>query len=51
MTKEELIAALKKLQEDDDWEDRHIAADALLLAYIGDDEVTAAYNAMSKWHA
>ena len=49
MTKEELAEALKAL--DSDPEDKHFEADRLLLAFINDARVTAAFKGIRKWYA
>mgnify|MGYP001562558872 CR=1 FL=1 len=55
MTKEELLTKLLALKEinwrDRDPEREHVEADTLLLAYIGDVKVTAAYHSIEKWYA
>jgi hypothetical protein len=51
MSKEELIAQLKLCQQDRDTECAHIRADELLIEFINDDEIEAAYNKVSKWYA
>lgn len=52
MTKEELIEALKEIAaNNDDEEVDHARADALLLEYIGDNEVTEAFDSINKWYA
>lgn len=51
MTREELIAALNALAADSDKEVAHIAADALLLAYVNDPEITAAFEAVGGWYS
>ena len=51
-TKMELILALKEIVENSgDIEADHCKADDLLLAYINDPEVTAAFEAIDKWYA
>lgn len=54
-TKEELIAKLKVLADHDrpegDSEDDHMKADGLLLDYIDDPEIEAAYDEISKWYS
>jgi hypothetical protein len=54
MTKKELIAALvaiaKNQEDDDDYETDHEAADDLLLQYIADKDVDAAFNGIIKWY-
>ena len=52
MTKPELIEKLRKIQEDTwDKEKNHGEADDLLLAYIGDEDITDAFNDIEKWYA
>jgi len=51
MTKQELIEKLQECAKSNDTEHAHISADALLLSYIRDPEVTAAYDAIFKWYA
>ena len=52
MTKDELIAKLRKLHEED-WraEENHIEADGALIEYINDDDVKEAYNGLKKWYS
>ncbi len=50
MTKEELVAQLADLDVTDQ-EVAHAQADALLLLYINDTEIDAAYDAIPKWYA
>lgn len=51
MSKDDLITQLHRLVSDgkDTGED-HKAADALLLAYIGDADITAAFEALFKYY-
>jgi hypothetical protein len=54
MTKQDLIKQLKELSLDDghaDVEMRHLHADALLLSFINDKEITEAFEAIRKWYA
>lgn len=63
MTREELLEELKNLRdvgipvllfggrEVRDREREHILADELLLAYLNDPEITAAFEAIEKWYA
>jgi hypothetical protein len=51
MTKIELLAFLERCQRSDDPEAAHSDADAALLAYINDPEITAAYEAIKRWYA
>ena len=50
MTKVELIEILKRCLASDDAVHAHIEADASLLAYIDDDEIMAAYDAITRWY-
>ena len=50
MTKTELIEKLNKCNELDT-ETAHSQADDLLLEYIGDNEISHAYNQIDKWYA
>lgn len=47
--KQELLSDLQVLQDDKDYERSHCLADELLLAYIGDKEVTEAFNKIKKY--
>lgn len=53
MTKEELVSALKDLASDKDGdpEANHARADMLLLEFIDDDDVLAAFDAITKWYS
>jgi len=52
MTKEFLITALELLVEKvKDKEIAHPAADKMLLDYINDPEIKAAYDKVGKWYA
>lgn len=51
MVKSELIKRLKALAGEGDPECVHGIADDLLLDFIGDDEVTEAFEAIDKWYA
>lgn len=51
MTKDELLAELKACQSLPPYGPRHREADRLLLAYIGDEDVTEAFEAIEKWYA
>lgn len=51
MTKEELLQRLAQLQGNSDKEVAHIEADELLLEYIADAEIRAAYDELDKWYA
>ena len=51
MNKVELLEQLIKLQGSDDYEDAHITADGLLLAYINDPDVTKEYDQVHKWYS
>lgn len=50
MSKEELLRQLADLVGGDPEID-HIKADGLLLEFIGDADIEAAYDAVSKWYA
>ena len=54
MTKEELVRILKKHAEDAKGGDKemiHMNADDGLLEYIGDPEISKAFNKIKKWYA
>lgn len=56
MTRDELLAGLRALDEKDlrgdaDPESDHGMADQMLLAFIDDPEVTAAFDAIRKWYS
>lgn len=57
MTKEELIKKLnaiegkKETERFYDNEDGHMEADALLIEYIADQDITDAFKAVEKWYA
>lgn len=51
MTKEELLRVLAECATNYDQEVAHSRADDALLEYIGDPEITAAFNAFEKWYA
>ena len=51
ITREQLLAWLKINAESGDPETTHAAADRLLLRFIGDPEITEAFNALEKWYA
>lgn len=53
MTKDELIAKLKSIKQDDngDAESRHYEADMALLDYIADEAVRQAFMAIERWYA
>lgn len=50
MTKEYLLARLREM-EGGDPENDHAEADRLLLDFINDPEIAAAYKAIPKWYA
>ncbi len=50
MSKEKMIAELKLLLESQDPEHVHSVADALLLQYIDDEQISAAYMALEKYY-
>jgi len=51
MTKEELIALCKWVENSKDPERAHEELDDALLEYINDKEITEAYNKVHKWYA
>ena len=51
ITKKELMAKLKELQQSDDHEASHIEADNLLLQFIGDKDITQEFNKLETWCA
>ncbi len=53
MTKEELIRELEEIAKlnDGDVENNHSEADYILLRYINDKEVSAAFRAIKRWYA
>ncbi len=50
MTKEEIVTTLQELPSRHDIEISHILADELLIEYIGDVEITEAYDKVKKLH-
>lgn len=50
MTKAQLIKQLQSL-ENFDPEVSHVQADKLLLEYIDDEDIEAAFEAVEKWYA
>ena len=50
MTKAELIAILRKCAKSGDHVTAHIDADAALLAFIDDPDVTALYMGLTRWY-
>lgn len=56
MEKQELLkelAKIRKRQEEGErsFEDDHIDADSLLVAFIDDEEISIAFHAISKWYS
>lgn len=51
MKKAVVLKILKKCADNMDNESAHVDADAALVAYIDDPEITAAYQAVPKWYA
>jgi hypothetical protein len=51
MTLKELTTALLKVAKNKDLERAHQEADYLLITYINDKAVTAAYDKVGKWYA
>lgn len=49
--KQALIKNLKRLESDEDTERGHVLADQLIIDYIGDEDISAAYHAINKWYA
>lgn len=51
MTRSELLKYLTDLAVSTDTEAAHAEADARLLMYLDDAEITEAYDAIAKWYA
>lgn len=51
MTKEELLESLNKCSEMYNTEEAHVIADKLLIEYINDPEIKAAFNKVDKWYS
>lgn len=53
MTKEELLQKLLDIAKEGrcDEENDHVDADKLLLQFINDESVTAAFDSIKKWYA
>ena len=51
MTKADLIKRLGELRDDGDVEANHEEADRLLLGFINDPDITAAFDDVRKWYA
>lgn len=51
MSKEELLTKLRTDCANEDVECGHQMADGLLLEFINDPEIEAAFNALHKWYA
>lgn len=51
MNKEKLLKRLAELQLVDDTEYVHTSADKALLEFIGDKEITSAFEDLPKWYA
>jgi hypothetical protein len=51
MTRDEALAQLRECAKPGDAEISHILADEILLALIGDQEITEAFEAIKKWYA
>ena len=51
MTREQLIEQLHQLAKSYDLEAAHMEADRLLLEYVNDPEIDAAFEAIEKWYA
>lgn len=51
MTRAELLAQLRALQDSGDAEAAHAEADAALLSFIADDEIREAFEEIPRWYA
>lgn len=51
MTKDEVLTRLANLAKESDLEMAHYCADKLILEYLGDDDITAAFEVWDKWYA
>ena len=51
MTKADLIKRLGELKDDGDVEANHKEADRLLMDFINDPDITAAFDDVRKWYA
>ena len=51
ITKEDLLKHLQELREESDIELGHAEADALLLEFIDDHDISLAFRAIKKWYA
>lgn len=51
LSQEELLAALRNQAGPGDTEGQHQVADRLLIEFINDPEIAAAYEAIHKWYA
>jgi hypothetical protein len=51
MSKQELLAKLLALQDGQNPESDHEVADELLLKYIADPAITAAFEGIYRWYA
>jgi hypothetical protein len=51
MTKEELLATLRRCRERGDREAAHVDAEEALLDYINDPDIREAYETINKWYA
>ncbi len=51
MTKADLIKRLGELKDDGDVEANHKEADGLILDFINDPDITAAFDDVRKWYA
>lgn len=51
MTRDELLARLVEVAQDDDCEYAHIRADDALIDFINDGEISEAYRKVCKWYS
>ena len=51
LTKDRLLGMLRALREGKDHEHIHSVADTLLILFIHDPEIEAAYDELVKWYA
>lgn len=49
--KERLLKQLEKLSKSDDTETAHADADKLILNYLDDSDIKAAYEKIKKWYS
>jgi hypothetical protein len=51
LSREDALIELRALRDGADPESAHGVADGILLAVIGDEEITEAYDNIEKWYA